>query len=404
MLKTTNLWVLFLLCGFSPFNHLKGQDPVLDLSPIDSLSESAQFLGWLQLFDGKTLYGWKPVAETDWHVENGAIVATQGSKGLLRTTSQFDDFQLCFEFRCDDKANSGVFLRTSPKPRDPTHDCYEFNIAPAINPFPTGSLVGRKKSAAEIQPREQQWHQVHIIANGNTINATIDQKEVISYVDTKHLGRGYIGLQFNQGKIEFRNIFLRPLNLSQLLDKDLSKWNTDLAMDSKFSIDADNVMNVSGGRGQIETREAFADFAFSMNCKTNAVGLNSGVFFRCIPGDLMNGYESQIQNEFLNQDRSNPKDCGTGGIFRRTKAKRIVAEDEVWFTKTIIANGPHISVWVNGQQVTDWSDTRAPDENPRQGRRLKAGTIILQGHDPTTDIDFAQLKVRTLTERWNQTP
>lgn len=404
MLRTTTPLVICVLSGLSLFQDLSGQQQKSVQEPIFSMTENTHLDGWIQLFDGNTLYGWKAASQVDWKVQNGAIVATSGKQGLLRTTSQFDDFQLCLEFRCGEDTNSGIFLRTSPQPRDPTQDCYEINIAPEANPFPTGSLVGRKKKQVQPDFDHQPWHRIHIITNGNTIRATIDDEEPFTYIDPQHLGRGYVGLQFNQGKIEFRNIFLRPLNLESMIDKDLSQWNDGQSMDSRFQVDSENTLNVSGGRGQLESRRAYDDFVFSMHCKTNAAGLNSGVFYRCIPGELMNGYESQIQNEFLNDDREQPKDCGTGGIFRRTEAKRIVANDQEWFSKTIITHGAHVSVWVNGIQVTDWTDNRSTHENPRRGRRLEAGSIILQGHDPTTDIDFGQLEVKALTERWDEVP
>ena len=113
----------------------------------------------------------------------------------------------------------------------------------------------------------------------------------------------------------------------------------------------------------------------------------------------MNGYESQIQNQFKDGDRTKAVDCGTGGIFRRQNAVRVNANDKEWFSKTIIANGPRIAVWVNGYQVTDWSDNRKPDDNPRRGRRLEAGTIIFQGHDPTTDILLKDIGARELKSR-----
>ena len=40
---------------------------------------------------------------------------------------------------------------------------------------------------------------------------------------------------------------------------------------------------------------------------------------------------------------------------------------------TVIAAGPHIATWVNGHQMTDWTDIREPNENPRQGLRLEPG-------------------------------
>ena len=92
----------------------------------------------------------------------------------------------------------------------------------------------------------------------------------------------------------------------------------------------------------------------------------------------MAGYESQIHNGFLEGDRTRPVDCGTGGIFRRQNARRVVADDFAWFRKTIIADGPHMAVWVNGFQVTDWTDKRPPDPNPRRGLRLRSR----HDHDP----------------------
>ena len=61
------------------------------------------------------------------------------------------------------------------------------------------------------------------------------------------------------------------------------------------------------------------------------------------------------------------------------------------FARRIHADGPHIGVWVNGYQVSDWTDRRKPNKNPRRGLRLAPGTIQIQGHDPTTDISFRNI-------------
>jgi hypothetical protein len=127
--------------------------------------------------------------------------------------------------------------------------------------------------------------------------------------------------------------------------------------------------------------------------------LNSGVFFRCIPGDVMMGYECQIHNGFKDGNRNHPEDCGTGGLFRRQDARRVVADDLAWFHLTLVADGPHIAAWVNGYQVSDWTDTRPPDVNPRKGLRLEPGTIMIQGHDPTTNISFRNLRIVELSKR-----
>ena len=396
-LNTTSL-VLLVWCVFLPFKGLNArQAPETPIFPAE-LTASQINEGWISLFDQKSLFGWKPTSDADWKVENGEIRINSGQPGLLRTTSQFDDFELFVEFKADAGTNSGIFFRTSPNPRDVNRDCYELNIAPLDNPFPTGSLVGRKKCNPNVSPN--QWHRFHVTANGANIKIKIDDEEVLSYLDPTPLGRGYIGLQLNQGAIAFRNIALKPLNTRPLLaGQSLAQWDTSQKLNSTFELTEQNELRILNGKGQIESKAVFGDFIFSMQCKTNATGLNSGVFFRCIPGEIMNGYESQIQNLFKNNDPSQPVDCGTGGIFRRSDARRVNALDQTWFTKTIIATGPHVSVWVNGYQVTDWSDTRKPDRNPRRGLRLEKGTIIFQGHDPTTDILLKNIRAKEIAPR-----
>jgi hypothetical protein len=70
----------------------------------------------------------------------------------------------------------------------------------------------------------------------------------------------------------------------------------------------------------------------------------------------------------------------------------VVADDLTWFTKTIVADGPHMAVWVNGYQVSDWTDTRPEKESGREGKRLAGGAIAIQGHDATTDFLFRKIQ------------
>ena len=92
--------------------------------------------GWILLFDGETLFGWKKASKTEWNAVDGEIRADSGEVGLLHTTTQFADFELMCEFKAGPDTNSGIFLRTSPRPESPTRGCYELNIAgPKRSPF-----------------------------------------------------------------------------------------------------------------------------------------------------------------------------------------------------------------------------------------------------------------------------
>jgi hypothetical protein len=376
--------------------------------------------GWIALFDGQAplegqpLFGWQATSDANWRVEDGEIRVDAGKEGWLMTTSEFADYELHVEFKAPASTNSGIFLRTPLDPKDPTKDCYEVNIAPEDNPFPLGSIVGRMKwpewtsypkisgfETVQIplkrEDAEVGWISLDITTVGGKLAIRLLGGPGQKYTDPNPIPRGRIGLQFKEGAIAFRNIRLKPLGLKPLFNgKDLAGWNTDRANKSEFTVTPAGEIAVRNGPGQLETNDSFGDFVMQLDAKVNGDGLNSGVFFRCIPGDVLMGYESQIHNGMKDGDPTKPVDAGTGAIYRRTTARRIVAHDHEWFTKTIIATGAHIAVWVDGIQVTDWTDDRKPDENPRRGLRTAPGTIAIQGHDPTTDLLFRNLKIAEL--------
>ena len=97
-------------------------------------------------------------------------------------------------------------------------------------------------------------------------------------------------------------------------------------------------------------------------------------------------------------DRKQPVDSGTGAIFRRVAARYVVARDREFFTTVLIAQGDRMASWVNGYQVVNWQDLRAPSDNPREGRRVEAGHISLQGHDQTTNLDFRSIEIHPLAQ------
>lgn len=162
------------------------------------------------LFDGRSLDGWVAASEVDWTVRDGAIVASEGEMGLLHTRETFGDFELRLEFRAAPGTNSGIFFRSVPQPTDPTVDCLELNIAPSTHPFPTGSLVGRAR--AEAQPRGPGWHRLELRAVGSRVEVRIDRRAVLEFDEAHEPSVGVLGLQFNQGEIEFRDIRIRRLD------------------------------------------------------------------------------------------------------------------------------------------------------------------------------------------------
>jgi hypothetical protein len=211
---------------------------------------------------------------------------------------------------------------------------------------------------------------------------------------------GFVLPSKDGARVELRNIKLRPLEAKPLLNgKDLSGWKVfqdPKRSRTKFEVTPAGELHITNGPGDLQTEAKYADFVLQLECKTNGKNLNSGVFFRCVPGQYQNGYEAQIHNGYKNNDRTKPTDFGTGAVYRRVPARKVVANDNEWFTMTVVANGSHVSTWVNGYQTADWTDTRKPADNPRQGLRTAAGHLSIQGHDPTTDILFRNIRIAEL--------
>lgn len=194
--------------------------------------------GWVLLFDGKSLAGWEPTSDADWKVVDGEIRASQGGQGFLMTTRQYADYELHVEFKAPTTTNSGVFLRTPLAPADPAKDCYELNIAPVDNPFPTASLVGRAKistkpdgytvklpdgtsefrrrggPARTIDAWDGQWHAFDVALDGAAVRIALDGTLLATFIEAEPAAnptRGRIGLQFREGPVVFRNVRIREI-------------------------------------------------------------------------------------------------------------------------------------------------------------------------------------------------
>lgn len=157
-------------------------------------------------------------------------------------------------------------------------------------------------------------------------------------------------------------------------------------------------LHAVGGPGALEyTGGRFGDFVLQMEVRSLSRHANGGLFFRNQPGTCMMGYEAQIHSRCEAGDPARPSRYSTGGIDDRQNARRLVSRDFQPFLMTVIASGSHLATWVNGYQMTDWTDTRPEHENPRRGLRLEPGTLQLQAHDPDTDIEFGPIRIVELS-------
>ncbi|NWG13280.1 MAG: DUF1080 domain-containing protein [Acidobacteria bacterium] len=376
--------------------------------PGNTLAPEEIAQGWVLLWDGVTTFGWESAARVDWKTTDGTLSMPAGSYTWLRHKTPLGDFVLKVDFRMMTyEADSGIFIRAA-KDGDPSRTGYQVNINNMNEEWATGSLVFRHKADPSIgKVSADTWHTYEITADGDHIMAFLDGRKTVDVRDTASRF-GYIGLQFVKGdEIEFRNVKLRPLGLEPLFNgKDLSGWERidrpNVQAPPEWSV-REGAIHVEKGPGQLETASIYSNFVLQLDVRANSTDAsrhpNSGVFWRGDRGAFWSGYESQIRNEFKDGDRSQPVDFGTGGIYNRQSARRVVSNDNEFFTKTIVAFGRHMATWVNGLQVTCFEDDRSEGPNARLQARLAPGPISLQAHDPTTNLDFRNIRVAALPEK-----
>jgi hypothetical protein len=210
-------------------------------------------------------------------------------------------------------------------------------------------------------------------------------------------------IQLEKGVI--KTLLLKPGGLKSVFNgHDLTGWkvlkHAQLPEDKQAKWRIENgVLHAIGGPGAVELEGRYSDLVLQVEARMRAKLVNGGVFFRSVPGDFMNGYEAQLFNGCYDQDPAKPARYSTGAIDDRQLARRLVSRDLEPLTMTVIAVGQHFSTWVNGYQMTDWTDDREKNDNPREGLRLEPGTIQLQAHDKETDIEFRRIQIAHLAEQ-----
>jgi hypothetical protein len=138
---------------------------------------------------------------------------------------------------------------------------------------------------------------------------------------------------------------------------------------------------------------SFRNFELEAEVQTQP-GANSGLYFHTRyqeRGWPEHGHEIQINNTATGEGgyRENKKTGSLYGI--RNLYKQCVADRE-WFRLRLIVRGPHYAVWVNDLPVVDYVDPAWSEATP------PAGTFALQCHDPGSQVQFRNLRVRRLPD------
>ena len=182
---------------------------------------------WINLFDGKTLTGWKVGANSaTFKVENGVIVV-HGPRAHLFYQGDPHDFKN-FEFKAQvmttPGSNSGIYIHTEYQEDGWPSKGYEVQVNNSQSDWRrTGSLYSID-DIKEVYVKDNEWYLQHIIVNGKQITVKINGKTVVDYVEPDDVQRpenmaqrllssGTFALQGHDpdSKVYYKDIMVKPL-------------------------------------------------------------------------------------------------------------------------------------------------------------------------------------------------
>lgn len=205
----------------------------ISIAALTLASLSAAEPGFVPLFDGKTLNGWKLVGGhgPGYVPSNGTIVCPADGGGNLFTEKEYADFVLRFEFKLSPGGNNGIGIR-APYEGDAAYVGMEIQVldndAPVYKDLRPaqyhGSVYDVFAAKRGFLKPAGEWNVEEITAKGRHITVKLNGTVITDAnlddakdpeVLKKHPGlqrrSGHIGFLGHGSLVEFRNIRVKEL-------------------------------------------------------------------------------------------------------------------------------------------------------------------------------------------------
>ncbi len=339
--------------------------------------------GFVSLFDGQTLDGWKQLGgKAKYVVEDGTIVGSSvpnTSNSFLCTEKNYGDFILELEFKVDKELNSGVQIRSNSFADYHNGQVHGYQVEIDASPRAYSAGIydeGRRGWLFDLKNNEparkafkqDQWNHYRIEAIGDSLKTWINGVPAADLIDWM-TQTGFIGLQVHGVggrqdplQVRWRNIRIKDLGRSErksLFDgQTLKGWHT--LPGGKWEVRDGVILGTSEKsdprHGQLVSDKRYGDF--TVRVKYKAVKGNSGLYFRVdkVDGPVgVHGFQAEI-------DPTND----VGGLYE-TGGRAWVSQPTLeqvkeyfkpgeWNEMSVSARGRRIVVHVNGHKSAELLD------------------------------------------------
>jgi hypothetical protein len=176
--------------------------------------------GWVKLFDGKSLDGWK-VGENSstFSVADGAIVVF-GSRAHLfydgpLNNHNFKNFEFKAKVMTMPGANSGMYIHTTYQETGWPEKGYEIQVNNSHTDWRRTGSVYAIQDVKEAPAKDNEWFTQHIIVQGKKITIKVNDKVINEYTEGENgrLSSGTVALQGHdpKSKVLYKDIMVKPL-------------------------------------------------------------------------------------------------------------------------------------------------------------------------------------------------
>jgi hypothetical protein len=189
---------------------------LLSMKPVPDMVDD----GWVSIFDGKTLDGWK-VSEhpATFTVADGSIIAFGERAHLFYEgpvgNHNFRNFEFKAKVMTTPGSNSGIFIHTKYQEEGWPSQGYEIQVNQTHTDWRKTGSVYAVQDVKETFVKDNEWYTEHIIVQGKKITVKVNDKVINEYTEgeTSKLVGGTVALQGHdpKSKVYYKDVMIRLL-------------------------------------------------------------------------------------------------------------------------------------------------------------------------------------------------
>jgi len=161
--------------------------------------------GWISLFNGTDLSGWKASEKPDcFSVENGAIKVSNGRSHLFYVGDveggDFKDFEFMASVMTTPGSNSGIYFHTKYQEAGWPKNGYESQVNITHKDVQKSGGLYDAAKVSDPPAKDNQWYTQHIIVKGKHVTVAINGVKVVDYTEDDEVSfKGWPGRKLSSG-------------------------------------------------------------------------------------------------------------------------------------------------------------------------------------------------------------